>query len=256
MPGQLINDDGELQVGIGEDAYDILQTDLNPEQHSVIIQLDTFDSQLRAWAWRPGEEPTTEEAMVEGSLATVRGAPAIWTRDFDGNDGGTSTAVFRWFEFSDQHIPIVVAPTILGDFNNDGLLDITDINLLTAATAAASADLDFDLNADGAVNQADIGVWVHDLRNTWIGDANLDGQFASEDFVDAFVAGKYEQNIPADWSEGDWNGDGRFSSGDFVAAHHRRRLRTQASWCRRGGSGTEWLGERACPAFFMATCRR
>ena len=55
-------------------------------------------------------------------------------------------------------------------------------------------------------------------ENTWIGDANLDGEFNSGDMVQVFVAGKYETTENATWGEGDWNGDQQFTSGDMVAA--------------------------------------
>ena len=70
------------------------------------------------------------------------------------------------------------------------------------------------------VNIADREVWVNDLKNTWIGDADLDGEFNSQDFVQVFQAGEYEDEIASNsaWSTGDWNGDAEFNSGDFVTA--------------------------------------
>ena len=38
-------------------------------------------------------------------------------------------------------------------------------------------------------------MWLHDLKKTWVGDADLNGLFNSADFVLAFQAGKYE--LPA-----------------------------------------------------------
>ena len=65
---------------------------------------------------------------------------------------------------------------------------------------------------------ADREVWVNDLKNTWIGDANLNGEFNSGDMVQVFARGKYEKQEAAGWEDGDWNGDTFFSSGDMVAA--------------------------------------
>ncbi|MCA9214310.1 MAG: PEP-CTERM sorting domain-containing protein [Planctomycetales bacterium] len=110
----------------------------------------------------------------------------------------------------------VVDPGVAGDFNNSGARDVGDLDLLAAAMA--SGDVSFDLTGDGAVNFDDRAFWVESLANTFIGDANFDGQFNSSDFVAVFGAAKYETNAPATWAEGDWNGDGVFSSGDFVAA--------------------------------------
>ena len=38
-------------------------------------------------------------------------------------------------------------------------------------------------------------VWANDLKNTWVGDANLDGKCDSSDLVLAFKAGEYEDEI-------------------------------------------------------------
>ena len=92
------------------------------------------------------------------------------------------------------------------------------------------------MNGDGGVSAEDHRSWVKDLKHTWFGDADLNNEFNSNDFVRVFQAGKYEQgwldrwgNIQgetAGWSEGDWNGDGVFDSNDFVTAFVRWRLRT------------------------------
>ena len=91
------------------------------------------------------------------------------------------------------------------------------------------SDARFDLNGDENINPEDLLVWVKDLMMTWYGDANLDGEFNSSDFVQVFETGKYEkgwldddwgspQGELAHWSDGDWNGDGVFDSLDFVLA--------------------------------------
>ncbi len=107
---------------------------------------------------------------------------------------------------------------ILGDFNNDGELNVADIELLSQEVRDQTNDSGFDVNGDQLVNGEDRRIWVRQLKNTWFGDANFDGEFNSSDFVTVFSAGLYESNQPADWSQGDWNGDGEFSSSDFVAA--------------------------------------
>lgn len=107
---------------------------------------------------------------------------------------------------------------ILGDFNDSGMLDVDDINMLVSEVASRANNVPFDLNEDGNVNADDIHVWVKDLRNTWIGDSDLSGEFNSGDFVTIFGAGKFEQDVDANWSEGDWTGDLRFDSSDLVAA--------------------------------------
>ena len=107
---------------------------------------------------------------------------------------------------------------IPGDFNKNGILDASDVDLLAAEIRLPSGDMDYDLNGDGELTAEDHVSWVHELALTWFGDANLNGEFNSSDLVAVFAAGKYERDVVASWSEGDWNGDGRFGTGDLVAA--------------------------------------
>jgi hypothetical protein len=68
------------------------------------------------------------------------------------------------------------------------------------------------------VDDAERTIRVTELKRTYFGGANLDGQFNSGDLVIVFVTGKYESGASAEWQDGDWNGDGQFNSRDFVVA--------------------------------------
>ena len=105
-----------------------------------------------------------------------------------------------------------------GDFNNNGVYDAEDIDLLSGAASQGTNPAAFDLTNDGLVNEDDRIEWVTGFANTYFGDADLDGQFDSGDFVTVFIAGKYESGAQAGWAEGDWNGDAVFTSSDFVSA--------------------------------------
>ncbi|MCP4195470.1 MAG: PEP-CTERM sorting domain-containing protein [Planctomycetaceae bacterium] len=107
-----------------------------------------------------------------------------------------------------------------GDFDGDGVLDVQDLDLLADAVGVGGQAATFDLNDDSRVDFEDLRLFVEGptFLNSWIGDANLDGEFSSGDFVTVFVAGLYERGLPATWSQGDWNADGFFDSGDFVSA--------------------------------------
>jgi hypothetical protein len=107
---------------------------------------------------------------------------------------------------------------LTGDFNNDGVLDAADIDDLTTQVVGGSNPAAYDLNADALVNSVDMSVWVKDLFNSWIGDANLDGQFNSGDLVSVLASGTYEADIDSVWTTGDFTGDGRTDSSDLVAA--------------------------------------
>jgi hypothetical protein len=105
-----------------------------------------------------------------------------------------------------------------GDFNANGTLDAGDIDDLTSKSAGGTNPAAYDLNADSQVDDGDIGVWVKDLFHSWIGDANLNGEFSTSDLVVVLASGAYETNVAAVWSTGDFNGDGRANTSDLVAA--------------------------------------
>jgi hypothetical protein len=107
---------------------------------------------------------------------------------------------------------------ILGDFDGDGELTVADLDELTAAVRSGSMNSTYDLNADGNVDDGDRVVWVNDLKNTYFGDADLDGEFNSTDLVAVLASGTYEQELDASWATGDFDGDGRTNSSDLVTA--------------------------------------
>ena len=109
---------------------------------------------------------------------------------------------------------------LIGDFNQSGSLDAQDIDLLSIAVNVGDHPAEFDLTGDALVTDDDRLFWVVAVKNTFFGDANLDGEFNSSDFVAVFEAGEYEDGILANstWATGDWNGDGEFDSSDFVVA--------------------------------------
>ena len=111
-------------------------------------------------------------------------------------------------------------PVNAGDFNDDDALGVSDVDELSDRIQSGSNDGYYDLNNDNEVSAGDLHVWVKDLRNTWFGDADLDGEFNSEDLVAIFTSGEYEDDIGdnSGWAEGDWDADGDFTSGDLVVA--------------------------------------
>jgi hypothetical protein len=109
---------------------------------------------------------------------------------------------------------------IEGDFNGNGILDAADIDQLSKQVRTSTNDPIYDLNADAVVNDLDRQVWIHDLKQTFFGDADLNGSFDSVDLVQVLASGEYEDavDLNSTWLTGDWNGDGDFTSGDLVTA--------------------------------------
>jgi hypothetical protein len=149
-----------------------------------------------------------------------------------------TTRYSQWTVFPTGFDPLfkglTYVPSLAGDFDADDVLEAADIDSLTDRIRGDRRsnpwlpDTAFDLDQDGEVNFEDHRMWVTEHKHTWIGDANLDGEFKSSDMVQVFAAGKYKREAivhrrgiilnPVSWSEGDWDGDGIFDSSDMVAA--------------------------------------
>ena len=69
----------------------------------------------------------------------------------------------------------IVSRPLPGDFNLDGLVNATDMDLLYVEVHATTPDPAFDLTGDSLVTQADVDELVANILGTQYGDANLDG---------------------------------------------------------------------------------
>ena len=102
---------------------------------------------------------------------------------------------------------------VLGDFNSDNVVDILDVDLMSAAIASSSPSLDFDLNGDDQVNALDQMFLVREIMGTSPGDLNLDEVI---DFADFLVLSSRFGREDAVWSDGDFDSSGKVDFADFL----------------------------------------
>jgi hypothetical protein len=139
--------------------------------------------------------------------------------------GGTPDLVFEYITAAGHvllgtveygEIPVVM-PGLRGDFNLDGVVDRSDIDLLGIEIAGSTNDAAFDLTGDNLVNGADRDVFLGDNiisdGNKLNGDADFSGQVQFPDFV--ILADNFAQ-MAKKWSEGDFDTDGQVQFPDFV----------------------------------------
>ena len=111
-------------------------------------------------------------------------------------------------------------PMVDIDFNDDGLVDCTDIDALVADIAAGTNSAEFDLSGDTFVDGADLGFWLRDAGENNLasgnpyqsGDANLDGVVDGSDFN---VWNENKFTATAAWCSGDFTADGVVDGSDF-----------------------------------------
>ena len=107
---------------------------------------------------------------------------------------------------------ILLAGDLVGDFNEDGVRDVADIDLLSADAAAGRNTPDFDINSDGLVDLADIERFLG-LVGSLAGDSDLNRTVEFGDFL--ILSGNFGGE--GVWSRGDYDADGLVSFSDFLA---------------------------------------
>ena len=198
---------GSSEIILADTVFEVADShrvDQNVEEFE-IVDIEARDSStvtLIATSFNyPTEQPLVDlTGMIEGALPD--GTPFSYRFDRD----PTATIVLR--------------ESIYGDYDRDSALSASDLDVQAAAMRDGTTLKRFDLNDDGIADFQDRAFWVETIKNTYMGDANLDGQFDSQDLVRAFEAALYEDESGqlAAWESGDWTGDGRFDSADLVAA--------------------------------------
>ncbi|MCA9167577.1 MAG: hypothetical protein KDB23_07900 [Planctomycetales bacterium] len=178
------------------------------------MSFDYDARQVRYWYDADYDDPMS---------AFVELGPYDYTGTLDGDNLVGMNFVARWDGHASGLLDNWVfqpSNSAAGDFNFDGMLDTGDLELLQRFVKDGQFDDSFDLVADAALDQRDLSYWVGDLKQTYFGDVDLDGEFNSADLINVFQAGEYEDNLSSNssWSTGDWNSDGDFTTSDLVIA--------------------------------------
>jgi hypothetical protein len=121
------------------------------------------------------------QASQEASSSRLYGG-IHWS--YGNQDGLTGGRALGHYLYATQLQPLLAPLT--GDFNSNGQMDAADIDALSQAVPSGGSLQLFDLNGDGGIDQGDRSVWIEEIRKTYVGDANLDGEFGSGFGTSAF----------------------------------------------------------------------
>jgi hypothetical protein len=111
--------------------------------------------------------------------------------------------------YYNNQISLAKGASLWGDYNADRVVNVADINLLSANAGVAS----YDLTHDGITDDADRTQLVEGILGTRFGDTNLDKKVAIGDLVTL----AQHWNGSGTWADGDFTGDGLIRIGDLVA---------------------------------------
>jgi GH35 family endo-1,4-beta-xylanase len=144
---------------------------------------------------------------------------------------GYNTNSISFTDMSLQAISVVEEETTPGDFNNDGKINATDIDLLSAAINNHSTNYaTYDLTKDGSVNSADMDYLIKTILKTYYGDADLNGSVGVSDL--SVLAAYYNTASGASWANGDFDGNGAVGVSDLsiLAANYNSGSASTVSW--------------------------
>ncbi|MCA9216835.1 MAG: PEP-CTERM sorting domain-containing protein [Planctomycetales bacterium] len=151
--------------------------------------------------------------------------PLSWVFAYDGTVGTHQSTTLEFLLDAEGVVPYWSLTNLdrdpnLADFDSDGVLTVADIEQLVTGITNADFDSRFDLDFNNRLNDSDLEEFVREYAGTYYGDANLDGRFDSQDFVQAFQFAEYEDRVPGNstWRSGDWNLDSEFDTRDLVLA--------------------------------------
>ena len=137
----------------------------------------------------------------------------------DNNDGNGFQPVKDLGEFSTGKTLVRPATGTQVDGNDPAYRDSFDSQPVDL-DVPAGATLRIRWKGTASSKNVVFGLDNVSLRFAAPGDADIDGLFNSQDVVNVFKVGEYEDNILGNstWSDGDWNNNDEFTSADLVTA--------------------------------------
>ena len=165
----------------------------------------------------PGQTPDGAEQAIGLNQVTKE------IRDVNGNG----------WDVIEEYTIVAADTNIPGDLNYNGELDLGDLNIMTQNVALmptdghefSEAQLRLDMNGDQSVDVSDVHHWVTDLKSTFVGDTNLDGEVRFDDFL--ALSANFGQ--AGGWAEGDFDSNGRVDFPDFLALSTNFGVTAEAS---------------------------
>ena len=127
----------------------------------------------------------------------------------------------QYFVFDNMAIFGTMGGGVDGDYDDNGVYDCADIDLLMTTIAAGNYDANLDLNNDGFLDLTDRDLWLAEAgeaelgpgKEFLLGDADLSGAVDGADFI---VWNDNKFTAVAGWCNADFDASGAVDGADFI----------------------------------------
>jgi len=147
-----------------------------------------------------------------GNLIWTMPGAGVWHVTIHDSSAGYPNSLYL-STFFGELFKVDLHPRKLGDVNEDGIVDLNDLDPLCAAIASASRRFnpDFEIDGNGEISFADVDVFLREYEIN-AGDTNIDDV---TDFSD-FLRLSHAFGTEGTWSSGDFDCNGRVEFSDFL----------------------------------------
>jgi hypothetical protein len=198
----------DLPTAVGEDADSDLigfNGNTDSDMNAIGSFILNFDSEAYIIRFDNGAN-----SYITDALAYNGAASDLARIEFRGQGGDTNQARSGFWLDDIMVDGVIVSETPLCDFDEDGLCSGDDVNALMNEVASGNNTANFDLTADGLVDDNDRDAWLASagpldgLAGAFLlGDSNLDGTVNA---LDLNVLGISWQSTNANWTDGNFTG--------------------------------------------------
>ena len=149
----------------------------------------------------------------KGNLIWRMPGNGVWHVTIHDSSAGYPNTLYLSTFFGELY-KVELSPRSLGDTNEDGTVDVRDIDELcdTVASRRRRYIPTFEMDGDGQISYSDVEAFLREVGSV-VGDANLDGMVDFGDFLSLSASFGKEGT----WSNGDFTCDGSVDFSDFLS---------------------------------------
>ena len=222
ISGELVNSGGTINPGSSAGTLTVNGDFLQNAEGTLLIELAGLGQSDRLNVFGTARAAGEIQVALSGGYTPTAGDVFVVLKADELIDDGyalTGAGGFNAYTISDA--VLLSFQGMNPDFNQDNVLNCSDVDALVAAIVNTPTNLLYDVSGDGTVSASDLTTWLAAAgavnlasgNSYLVGDANLDGVVDGQDFI-RWNTNKFTSL--ASYCSGDFNADGVIDGQDFI----------------------------------------